>query len=279
MRLVAPLIARSIPRPRAGTFPASSTSRLRACDFAAGSLRTSARLQPSADRKHLASACRQEEARIRGGVRGMGHHSMNLDRVGGKRPSIVFPGGGIYFWWQAGALKALQETCDLDEYEFAGASAGSLSAVFAACNVDMDEVYRSAHRLASENGIWERREGLAGVWGSLIQTWLEEILPEDAALRCSGRVSISVTELRPWLMPFRRCQVCNSSDGDFVSLACMPICTARTHYLSYSARGRVILVTERFATDIGIHDERGRHPGLLGAAARGGGSIHLYIHL
>jgi hypothetical protein len=128
-----------------------------------------------------------------------------------QRPSIVFPGGGIYFWWQAGAVKALQESCDLDGYSFSGASAGSLSAVFAASGVDMDDAYQSAHRLASENGIWERREGLAGIWGSLIHQWLTELLPENVAERCSGRVSIMVTEVRPWFVPFERRQVCSVS--------------------------------------------------------------------
>ena len=51
------------------------------------------------------------------------------------RPRIVFPGGGIFFWWQAGAVKALQEMYKLEHYDFAGASAGSLSAVFCACQV------------------------------------------------------------------------------------------------------------------------------------------------
>ena len=84
------------------------------------------------------------------------------------KPSIVFPGGGIYFWWQAGAVKAMQESIDLDEYHFAGASAGSISAVFAACNVDMDEAFSLTVRLAGEAGLWERREGLAGIWGPII---------------------------------------------------------------------------------------------------------------
>ena len=85
-----------------------------------------------------------------------------------SRPCIVFPGGGIYFWWQAGAVKALQQSIEMDEYCYVGASAGSISAVFAACNVDMDEAFNSAARLADENGLWDRREGFAGIWGPLI---------------------------------------------------------------------------------------------------------------
>ena len=40
-----------------------------------------------------------------------------------------------------------------------------------------------------ENDIWNRPGGLAGIWGSLVREWLDELLPEDAAERCNGRVS------------------------------------------------------------------------------------------
>lgn len=62
----------------------------------------------------------------------------------------------------------------------------------------------------SSAGIWERREGLAGIWGPLIHQWLREVLPENVAELCSGRVSIMITEVRPWFMPFERRQVCRT---------------------------------------------------------------------
>jgi len=40
-----------------------------------------------------------------------------------------------------------------------------------------------------ENGVWDRKMGLAGVWGPIVRSWLEEILPSDAAQRCHSRVS------------------------------------------------------------------------------------------
>jgi hypothetical protein len=38
-------------------------------------------------------------------------------------------------------------------------------------------------------GIWERPLGLAGVWGSLVERWLYDLLPGDAHQQCDGRVS------------------------------------------------------------------------------------------
>ena len=38
---------------------------------------------------------------------------------------LVFPGGGIFFWWQAGAITSLSKRIDLSTVPCCGASAGS----------------------------------------------------------------------------------------------------------------------------------------------------------
>jgi predicted acylesterase/phospholipase RssA len=86
----------------------------------------------------------------------------------------------------------------------AGASAGSLSAVMAACGCDMDHAFAVAARLAEEREVWTRPDGLGGIWGDMIAAWLDECLPDDAAARCSGRVSVSVTRVRAALKPLKR---------------------------------------------------------------------------
>ena len=52
-------------------------------------------------------------------------------------PVIAFPGGGIYFYWQAGAVHYLQQHFDLSKARLVGASAGALTAALAGCGVDM----------------------------------------------------------------------------------------------------------------------------------------------
>ena len=39
--------------------------------------------------------------------------------------------------------------------------------------------------------------GLYGISGGVIRQWLDELLPEDAAQRCEGRVELLVTALSP----------------------------------------------------------------------------------
>ncbi|EFN59130.1 hypothetical protein CHLNCDRAFT_137944 [Chlorella variabilis] len=115
--------------------------------------------------------------------------------AGSKQPILSFAGGGIFFWWELGCLRYLHRNFDLTKVQLVGASAGGLIATLAACGVDEDKAVRVANRLAQEYGVFERPGGLAGIWGSLIRAWLEELLPEDAAERCAGRVRLVVTEV------------------------------------------------------------------------------------
>ena len=111
---------------------------------------------------------------------------------------LVFPGGGIFFWWQAGAITSLSKRVDLATVPCCGASAGStprnsrrpapqtlrthaklqdpkrsgpvassacmcsgaLAATLAACDVDMDLALERALSLCDESGALDR-----GAWG------------------------------------------------------------------------------------------------------------------
>ena len=52
------------------------------------------------------------------------------------RPALYFPGGGLYYWWQAGVVERLRRS-DHDG-PVCGASAGALAAALYKCDVDMD---------------------------------------------------------------------------------------------------------------------------------------------
>ena len=50
---------------------------------------------------------------------------------------LVFSGGGLFFYWQAGVVTFLRENgYDLSNVDLAGASAGALTATLTATNVD-----------------------------------------------------------------------------------------------------------------------------------------------
>lgn len=41
--------------------------------------------------------------------------------------------------------------------------------------------------------IWSRPLGLAGVWGAMVEDWLDELLPDEADKICRDRVHLLVT--------------------------------------------------------------------------------------
>lgn len=90
---------------------------------------------------------------------------------------IVFPGGGIFFYYQAGLVNFLRERYDLSTCTFSGASAGALTATLTAADVDFCEATDLALKLAENAGVWDRTGGLQGIWGPLIEEWLDSLLP------------------------------------------------------------------------------------------------------
>jgi len=94
--------------------------------------------------------------------------------------------------------KYLAENYDLSRCTLVGASAGALAATLCACEVDFEEATQLAYRLAEENNAYTRPMSLAGIWGSIIRTWLEKLLPEDCDEICSSWVKICVFEVFRW---------------------------------------------------------------------------------
>ena len=110
-------------------------------------------------------------------------------------PRVVFPGAGIFFYWQAGAVTYLRDAgYDLDQTIVSGASAGAITATLCATHVDYYHATDVALRLGREAGVWDRPMGLMGVWGSLIEEWLDTILPAEAAEMANDRLSILLTQ-------------------------------------------------------------------------------------
>ena len=78
---------------------------------------------------------------------------------------------------------------NLDEVlRFTGASAGALTATLTTNNVDFEEATELALKLAEEAHVWDRPLGLQGIWGDVIETWLDTLLPEDALEKLQDKV-------------------------------------------------------------------------------------------
>lgn len=108
---------------------------------------------------------------------------------------ISWAGSGVYFFWQLGAMQYLMNKFHLAKVPMVGASGGGFAAVLSACEVPAEQVLETAYALSLKHNIWERPLGLMGTWGGLVEQWLHDLLPADAAERCSGQVGIVVTQL------------------------------------------------------------------------------------
>jgi hypothetical protein len=124
----------------------------------------------------------QEELRV-SPTRLYSSHLQNDPESGASNLHLVFPGGGIFFYWQAGAVTYLLDKGYLDSskttFTVCGASAGALVATLLSLSVDFRQATRLALQLAEDANVWKRPQGLQGVWGSLIEQWLDELLPND----------------------------------------------------------------------------------------------------
>lgn len=109
-------------------------------------------------------------------------------------PHLVFPGGGIFFYWQAGVVTYMREQgYNLTASTATGASAGALTATLAKTNVDFARATELALTMAEDAGLWNRKEGLQGIWGPIIEDWLDQLLPENAVELGNNRLSLLVT--------------------------------------------------------------------------------------
>ena len=108
--------------------------------------------------------------------------------------------GGIFFYWQAGVVCYLREKgYDLSKCRMSGASAGALTATLTATGVDFYEATDLALNLALQAKVWGRGWGLQGIWGTMIEEWLHELLPNEEAvlMGCvdAGRLRLLVTPI------------------------------------------------------------------------------------
>mmetsp|Transcript_44258 Transcript_44258/g.120581 ORF Transcript_44258/g.120581 Transcript_44258/m.120581 type:complete len:259 (+) Transcript_44258:251-1027(+) len=152
--------------------------------------------------------------------------ALPADRAAGAPRVIGFPGGGLYFFYQAGFVRGLNLLgYDLSrgQVQFTGASAGALSATLACANVDMERARDGALRLADAHRIKENPLGLRGVWGDLLRTWLDDLLPPDAHKLCDQRCHILVSSLsdQPGLPLFRRRVISHHRSREELLEACL----------------------------------------------------------
>eukprot|EP00793_Prasinoderma_coloniale_P000545 PRCOL_00003693-RA len=116
-----------------------------------------------------------------------------------SRQVCYFPGAGAFFFWQLGFAQELEARCarkHLRTTRLIGCSAGALVAALATAEVSPQRALDLAAKLSIDNGIkLGSAYGITNL-GGILHEWLEELLPEDAGERLSGRCGIVVRDVR-----------------------------------------------------------------------------------
>lgn len=110
---------------------------------------------------------------------------------------FIFPGCGLFFFWQAGFMAyLLEQNYDLNtgSISFTGASAGAMTAVLSVLGVDFANATQILIKICEEAGVLDNVWGLQGTWGSITYKWLDQLLPADAHKKAEqSNVSMLIT--------------------------------------------------------------------------------------
>ncbi|KAJ9526871.1 hypothetical protein QJQ45_017763 [Haematococcus lacustris] len=99
---------------------------------------------------------------------------------------LSWPGAGVLVFWQIGVMKGLAARYDLSRLPMLGSSSGALVTALAKGGACMDAAAHRGIQLLKEFDVTSRPFGLLGILGRLTRQWMEDVLPDRAAERCSG---------------------------------------------------------------------------------------------
>jgi hypothetical protein len=120
----------------------------------------------------------------------------SLSTHGEKSSALYFTGGGNYYYWFAGASIYLKENCDLAGVPMLGASAGSLAATMLKIGVDFQVSTEESIEMADHVNLYDRKGGLAGVWGPLIREWLGSQIPDTLHPQSTSGLYVTITPVK-----------------------------------------------------------------------------------
>lgn len=107
--------------------------------------------------------------------------------------AIHISSGGVYFWYQAGCLSYIQKKYDVNNVIVVGSSAGALAATLLKCGCDFKSSADIAIKLCDKENVWQAKLGLFGIWGRIVQQWLNELILENVTGKQLGNLYICVT--------------------------------------------------------------------------------------
>ena len=120
---------------------------------------------------------------------------------------IMFSGGGLFFWWQTGVLQHLQANAPqkIRHAHFYGCSSGAIIAALACCQVDIQKAKNEALKIAEDKNLWTSQTRMISDISDCLESFLNTLLPDDAAMMCKGKLTIYATKVDFWSCPIMTC--------------------------------------------------------------------------
>lgn len=147
---------------------------------------------------------------------------------------VVVTGGALRGYFMLGARHALESRSDLVVRRYSGTSAGAWTALFMAAGLSSADWLKSytltqaVSRQAEEQG--RAAPALMEAYRERLWPWLQEVLPEDAYERCSGRLFVTLTMIqgvRPRPVTISRFESNEDLFEACVASSCVPRVTQR----------------------------------------------------
>lgn len=117
-----------------------------------------------------------------------------------KKEVFVFQGGGQYIYWMLGMVEYIKRWKDMKDIVMIGASSGALCAALVASGSSSDDVLRATQKVYDKHRPTERWFGVFGIWSTMLEEWLDELLPMNAHEICTDKVHVIISRfIGPWM--------------------------------------------------------------------------------
>ena len=117
---------------------------------------------------------------------------MTTCKTKNPRAQIIFGGCGGLYSYELGIASILQEKFDLNDVIYSAVSAGSFPATLMALDMDIATLHQSWN-LPFLKEVNSHIFGALGIWNNVVRKWTLPMLPEDAHVRCTSRLFLSMS--------------------------------------------------------------------------------------
>lgn len=119
----------------------------------------------------------------------------------------MFSGGGFFFGGKQAFCNAYRQPHrkKIRHAHFYGCSAGAIIAALACCQIDIQKAKNEALKIAKDNNLWTSQTRMIFDISHCLESFLNTLLPDNAAMMCKSKLTIYATKVDFWSCPIMTC--------------------------------------------------------------------------